>query len=414
MRKRIVVALVAALMAAGTVTAVAVPVPTPDPCQAVYASNTIANLQKYEKCRLDRIEAAIPGNQTVTVTAAPATVTVTAAPSTVTVTAQPTDSPTSATPSPTPTVEPTPEPTSASPTPTPTTTTTPPPANILGWQITADNTGLKPHGLTCSALPAYTGPSRPVAGTVISGQRITGAMYLTAGNITIEKSCFQPTAIAKGIAIVNTADSDQGKLTPGPGPVVIRDSEFDGSKLSAELAAWATGFIGVADLQRNYFHDLGSGAALMRTGTNQNTLVEGNYVTGLRAWGNPATDGNHNDAFTIRDFDVTGNANRTAIVRNNRFDCDGGNDTGAFFIQTYAGPIGNVTISGNLLEGGGYQMALEEKNYPYSNMRLTNNRMSGTGWGAGYVSRGEGWRQQSDNYVYDPTKTDGKGRAVSF
>ncbi len=399
-RTRVVALISAVLLLLGCTAAVAIPVPNPDPCDAKYTSNTIANLRAYDDCRFDRIEQGIPGNQTVTVTPAPVTVTAPPVTSTVTVTASA---------SPTPTQPTTPTSTSAS----PTSTTTSPPPTVLGWQITADNVGLKPHGLTCADLPAYTGPSRPAAGTVISGQRITGAVYLTAGNITIERSCFQPTAIAKGIAIVNTADSDQGKLTPGPGPVVIRDSEFDGSKLSAELAAWATGFIGVADLQRNYFHDLGSGIALMRTGTSQNSLVEGNYVTGLRAWGNPASDGNHNDAFTIRDFDFA-KAGRTATIRNNRFDCDGGNDTGALFIQTYSGPIGNVTISGNLLEGGGYQVALEEKNYPYSNMRITNNRMSGTGWGAGYVTRGEGWRAQAENFIYDPTKADGKGRAVNF
>lgn len=390
MRKRIVVALVAALMAIGTV-AVAAGTSTPVGCTVT--DNVLS-------CPLPP-----PVKTTVTKTVTK-TVTATPAPTT---TADPTTSaPTSVT------VEPTTSEPPATTTAATTTTTTPPAGALLGWQITADNVGLKPHGLTCADLPAYTGPSRPAAGTTISGQRITGAVYLTAGNIVVEKSCFQPTAIARGIAIVNTADSDLGKLTPGPGPVTIRDSEFDGSKLDAATAAWATGFIGVADLQRNYFHDLGSGAALMRTGTSQNTLVEGNYVTALRAWGNPATDGNHNDAFTIRDFDVTGNANRTATVRNNRFDCDGGNDTGAFFIQTYSGAIGNVTITGNLLEGGGYQLALEEKNYPYSNMRALNNRMSGTGWGAGYVSRGEGWREQSDNHIYDPTKTDGKGRAVNF
>lgn len=120
MRIRVVLALVAALMAAGTITAVAVPVPSPDPCDALFRSNTIANLKAFDDCRFDRIEQAIPGNQTVTaepttvtpdpvtttVTAPPVTVTVDPATSTVTTTATVTASPTSASPTPSPTPPP--------------------------------------------------------------------------------------------------------------------------------------------------------------------------------------------------------------------------------------------------------------------------------------------------------------------
>jgi hypothetical protein len=85
-------------------------------------------------------------------------------------------------------------------------------------------------------------------------------------------------------------------------------------------------------------------------------LVERNYITKLRAWGDPAADGNHSDAFTVRDFkDAPG---RQLLVRNNRFDRNSGNDTDAFFIQTYSGDFANVTAEGNLLEGGGYQLVL--------------------------------------------------------
>lgn len=97
-RTRVVVAWVAGLMVAGALTASAVPVPSPDPC-AIAGTVTTAKLAAYEKCRFDRLEAAVPGNQTVTVTAtppAPATVTatvtrtVTAAPPAATTTVAPT------------------------------------------------------------------------------------------------------------------------------------------------------------------------------------------------------------------------------------------------------------------------------------------------------------------------------------
>jgi hypothetical protein len=73
-------------------------------------------------------------------------------------------------------------------------------------------------------------------------------------------------------------------------------------------------------------------------------------------------------------------------VRNNRFDCNSGNDTGALFIQTYSGNIDNVVIEGNLLEGATYQLVLGAGyGHNYSNMSAINNRMSGTGYGAGNI-----------------------------
>lgn len=66
-RTRVVALISAVLLLLGCTAAVAIPVPNPDPCDAKYASNTIANLRAYDDCRFDRIEQGIPGNQTVTV-----------------------------------------------------------------------------------------------------------------------------------------------------------------------------------------------------------------------------------------------------------------------------------------------------------------------------------------------------------
>lgn len=86
-RTRVVALISAVLLLLGCTAAVAIPVPNPDPCDALYKSNTIANLKAYDDCRFDRIEQGIPGNQTVTVTPAPVTVTAPPVTSTVTVTA---------------------------------------------------------------------------------------------------------------------------------------------------------------------------------------------------------------------------------------------------------------------------------------------------------------------------------------
>ncbi len=280
-----------------------------------------------------------------------------------------------------------------------------------GWLVTAENVGLRSQGLSCSGLPVYTGPRDVVAGTTISGQRITHPLNVSAGSITIERSCMQPTVADPGLPLVAT--TNYNTLRPAAGVVTIRDSEFDGSRLGGQAAAQATAFLGVANLLNNYVHGFGSGLALMDTGTRLDVLVEHNYVTGLVAWGDGATTGNHSDAFTIRDFDGRHRAARRAIVRNNRFDCNSGNDTGALFIQTFAGRIDNVTIEGNLLEGGGYQLGLNQANHPYGAMRASNNRFTGTGYGPAYVQNGSGWSEWVDNYRYDPAAPDGRGAPIN-
>lgn len=291
---------------------------------------------------------------------------------------------------------------------------TTPAGNILGWKLTAGNTGLAPHGLNCDSLALYTGSDKPAAGTVISRKRIEVTLDLSAGNITIEKSCIRPTDSAPGLPLVTSIDFNASSPAPAPSLVTIRDSEISGSKLSAYNAAFTDGFKGLGTIQRNYIHDVGSGIAILVTGMQLSGLIEGNYVTGLRAYGDPSTTGNHSDAFTVRGFSTSANSGRTLTVRNNRLNCNSGNDTGAFFVQTWEDNIGNVTAEGNLLEGDAYQLVLSGGfGNNYSNMKAINNRFSNTGYGASYVADGPGWSQWSENYVNDPSKPDHKGQALS-
>jgi len=245
---------------------------------------------------------------------------------------------------------------------------------------------------------------------VLSGVRVTTPLDLSAGGITIDRSCIQPTTAWRGLPILSTMNNNTLQIAAQK--VVIRNSEIDGSKLTTELAAWSTGFMGVGDLQSNYFHHLGSGIAVMHSGETENMTIERNYVTDLVAWGNPATTGNHTDAFTVRDFTAEVRPDRALIIRNNRFDAHSGNDTGALFIQSYSGRIDNVRVEGNLLEGLGYQLGVNQLNHPYSNIRAINNRFSGTGFGATYAQRGPGWDQWESNYLYNPSASDGKGSVV--
>jgi hypothetical protein len=310
-----------------------------------------------------------------------------------------------------PTVPPTPPP------------TTPPAGGLRGWQLTPTNTGLAAKGLKCDDLPAYTGSSKPAAGTVITQKKITTALNLSNGNITIERSCIKGSSVVNNQGMVVTFDPDrcQDSCPQTTGVVTIRDSEFDGSGMSAQAVAYACAFHGIGILERNYIHDTGSGICFVNTGNQLSASAEGNYVHKLRAYGNGATTGSHNESATIRDFPTNVNPNRRAKFVNNRLDSSSGNDSGALFIQTLYGEIDQVTIEGNLFEGGGYQLVLEvhgSSNDKYGrNMRANDNRFSGTGYGPGYVEDrglGYGWAEAKNNYINDPTKPGNQGRAVSL
>jgi hypothetical protein len=274
-----------------------------------------------------------------------------------------------------------------------------------GWQLDERNTGLAGVGIVKEELPLYTGPARPERGTVIREQRIETGLDLSAGDITIERCWIHPATVGAGMPVLVTYDNNRD-TAPAPAMVTIRDSDIDGSALPQENAS--LGFAGNGTVERCHVYGVGSGIAILHAGTAIPALVQGNYVHGLRAWGDPATTGSHNDGLTIRDY-----AGPSATIRNNRIDCSSGNDTGAFFIQPFSGPIDDVLAEGNLFEGGGYNIVLGRQNYDYGrNIRIVDNRFHPTLYGVGYVAEGGlgyGWAEWSENYLNDPTQPDNKG-----
>lgn len=272
-------------------------------------------------------------------------------------------------------------------------------AVLSGWQLTKSNTGLPGVGLSCDDLPVYQGPSTVPRDTTIYRQKITKLLNLEAGKITIDQSCFRPTQGTTGhaIAFSNAATED----------VIIRDSDLDGTAVQDDHdVAFACAVAGHNFvLQRNRI--FGWGCGFWARG-NKAVLAEGNYVYGLRSWGEPATNGSHSDGATIRDY-----SGPLMTIRNNRIDADAPNTTGAFFIQAWAGFIDHMLIEGNLFEGGGYQLILETNNHDYGNdMRALNNRFSKTGFGASYYTGGPGWSEWQDNFVNAPGQPDNKGQVV--
>lgn len=318
-----------------------------------------------------------------------------------------------------------PKPNTTAPTPS---TTIPRPSNstttnstaakgLMGWQLNSHNVGLAPFGLTCSSLPVYKGSLTPAAGTRISGVRIVGQLDLRNGDIIVERSCIQPSsgsASNSGTAAIvsNFVCGRDSCPVISDRSIIIRDSEIDASNVPASQIAAACAFRGTGTLQRNYMHGMGSGICFYGTGTKHDAIAEQNYVTDLRSYGS-----SHNEAATVRDFMVTGdNPNRVARFTNNRLNIADGNVTAGLFIQSLGDRIDNLRVEGNLIEGGGYNLFLNQpssENGSYRNVRAVNNRFNSTGWGPSTVQGGPGWAEWRDNYRYSPSAPDARGAAVS-
>lgn len=285
------------------------------------------------------------------------------------------------------------------------------PVQLMGWEINETNVGLVPFGLSCATLPLYTGSMSPSAGTTISQRRIVGELNASAGNITIEKSCLQPASNSgalKGILNTQTCGGNDC-WTPNAG-TVVRDSEFDATLMSAQATAGTCAMVGLATLERNYMHGMGSGICYFGTGTEGSAEAVNNYVTGLRAYGD-----SHNEAGTVRDFVKNTGDTRAIHWMGNRLDSDTGNDTAVLFLQPTWSDIHNIWVTNNYLEGGGWALYSSggQTGAHIGNAHAVNNRFRSTGWGPAVVDNVEGWVEWSDNYLYNAANPDGRGVLVS-
>lgn len=277
---------------------------------------------------------------------------------------------------------------------------------MRGWELNETNTGLAGAGVDRNSLPVYTGPSTPAAGTVIRMVKITTPLFLHKGNITLDRVWVQPTSSSGVGSVIFTYDPSFG--TESPSPVTIMDSDIDASKITDPMVYTDCAVRGIANVQRNNIFGMGGGICIF-DGSMQTAVVEQNYVHDLRGgmYGTPAQQ-SHNESATIRSF--TGSS---LTFRNNRLVSKTGSDSGALFIQAWAGPINNVLIEGNLFETPGWCVPLEANSSGYgTNMRMRDNRFVKGGYGPAYVTGGTGWAEWTSNYFYDATKTDAKGTVV--
>lgn len=280
---------------------------------------------------------------------------------------------------------------------------------VRGWRINAKNIGLARFGLSCDELPVYRGPDTPPFGARIIGKLVTVPLDLSNGGVKVRRSCIRPTYPgALNNFLVSTTTCGDTCYPPERGRTVITDSEISGFGMTPDQIAGSCGFMGVADIKRTLFRGMGTGICIMDTGTRKSVLVEQNYVTGLRAFGE-----SHNEAATVRDFRGDG---RSVVFRNNRLSIDlDGHTSGGLFIQPTWWSIYHLKVVGNLLEGIGYNLvvtnSLPGEDAEYDDLSAVNNRFLSEGYGPTSIE-GPGWDVWRDNYHYAPGKPGSRGRPV--
>lgn len=291
-----------------------------------------------------------------------------------------------------------------------------PPVNLTvgsmpgsGWQLSESTVGLARLGISCDSLPTYTGPSKPASGTAISMKKITlSELDLSNGNITLDRVCVKPSSAGNRASIIFGYNPDTGDNQLGS--ITIKDSDIDGSSASNNLIYATCAFRGAGSLYRNNIWGMGSGICYFGSSSVTTSVIEQNYVHDLRAgmYGSPSQQ-SHNESATIRSFTGT-----SMVWRNNKLISKSGADSGALFIQTYAGKIQNVTLDGNYFDSYGYDLPLEASyGNSYSNMQAVNNRFVISGYGVGYTTGGPGWAVWSNNHIYDQNAVDAKGKLAS-
>ncbi|MGY4643604.1 right-handed parallel beta-helix repeat-containing protein [Cellulomonas sp. URHB0016] len=265
-----------------------------------------------------------------------------------TATPTPTVKPTaSATPTPTPTPTPTVKPTAtatASATPKPTTTTQPP-ATVPPTQAPsqapssgkpgASNTGV-PDG---TQLTVHDGDLRiTTPGTVIDSLDIRGFVQVSAANVTIRNSVVRGYAVSQGRSLV-VQDAASGSLT-------IENSEV----FAAAPSYWIDGVRGFNITVRNTdIHDVVDTVRVI----GDNFRIESSWLHDNLHYdvAPDQTNGTHDDGIQIQkgnNIDVVGNTISGAY-------------NAALMYSPGLGPISDVNVSGNWIDGGGCSVNIAEQ-----------------------------------------------------
>ena len=273
-----------------------------------------------------------------------------------------------------------------------------------GWQLDETNTGLRGDTANLTALDTAGSDSNlarleewgtitVLANVTIENKIITKEMDTGADGITLRHCLIKPDTVGAGMPLVHGLN------------FTMEDCEIDGSLLedSAHTAVSTTGII-----RRCNIHGMSTGIYLVNMGA-ATTVCENNYVHDLRY---TALHDPHMDGITIRQSTGTGGV----VIADNRAICANQlHSTGAFFSQPSAGSIDNIRIEGNLFEGYGYSLSVNNQStFKYGkNITVKNNRVNAYPGGAGFNIQVP-VAEFSENYTYDSNAEDGRGTLATL
>ncbi|OHD64048.1 MAG: hypothetical protein A2176_05495 [Spirochaetes bacterium RBG_13_51_14] len=278
----------------------------------------------------------------------------------------------------------------------------------MGWQLNETNTGLAGVGIDKNSLPLYTGPIAPAANTTISMQKITGALWLYNGGITIDRCWIQPTGSQHLGSIIFTYDPTVGKWATSP--TTITNCDIDGTAVTdpyiyADFAIRGSGIIA----HNNNIYGMGDGIGLFHHDSMNSSIIQ-NYIHGLRGgnFGSPSQP-SHGESMTIRNF-----GGSLCLVQNNYLESLI-NTSGSLFIQAWEGAIDNVTIEGNYLHTPNYCIVLNMNTHGYgSHIRVINNRFEKIGFGP-IAYDGPAPETFTNNYYYNAgNPPENNGAAIDY
>lgn len=234
---------------------------------------------------------------------------------------------------------------------------TPPATPPSAWPD-ATNTGV-PAGvmLTRQGLITVT-----TDGAVIDSAQCTG-IVVRANNVTIRRTLVRGSG--DGTALIDTGDGSAGSWTG----LVVEDCELDGQNSGVQRGLAFQGF----KASRLNIHGVMQGVVMNRDCELHDSWVhDPNYATGT-----------HKEA-------VLSNGGSNFVIDRNNLDYNQSSTvSAALSLFGDFAPIANVTVSGNLLNGGGYEIYAGSeagKKYPTA----SNVVVTGNVFGTKYGSKG-GW-----------------------
>ena len=229
------------------------------------------------------------------------------------------------------------------------------PALCAAGTACRENSGYRGAGLSPDDLEPSGSIEILTADTVIEGMDITGRIEIKAPRVTVRNSRIRST------------DPYPVRVFPG-GSLVIEFTEVIGA--SSCVAAVAPGNYTARRL------DVHGATDGFRAGSN--VIIEGCYIHDLAMNGGSSNHG-------IRQL-----SGRNVLIRNNTIEMPPGSAS-AIMIATDTGPIDNVLIDGNRVNGGGYIIhSRAGRHIPPvvpTNIRINNNRL-GRNFGHGLFSTG--------------------------